>query len=159
MGGKLGTLFAHAGHEVVFSYARSKEKLNRLAREARGNARYTEPLAVLIAHLAYEGTEGPELAYRVERSFRPHGTPEARSSRAKQGRGQKRTCPGIFLFFDRQELLKVDCDLTAGRCTDYGRHSSLCALASRSFRFGVVIPIYRGSLTYNHFIKNASQVV
>lgn len=27
MGGKLGTLFARAGHEVVFSYARSKEKL------------------------------------------------------------------------------------------------------------------------------------
>ena|SRR5271165_1923761 len=27
MGVKLGTLFAHAGHEVVFSYARSKEKL------------------------------------------------------------------------------------------------------------------------------------
>lgn len=39
MGGKLGTLFARAGHEVVFSYARSKEKLNRLARDARGNAR------------------------------------------------------------------------------------------------------------------------
>ena len=31
------------------------------------NARYTEPLAVLIAHLAYGGTEGPELAYRFER--------------------------------------------------------------------------------------------
>ena len=27
MGGKLGTLFARAGHEVVFSYARSEEKL------------------------------------------------------------------------------------------------------------------------------------
>ena len=26
MGGKLGTLFARAGHEVVFSYARSNEK-------------------------------------------------------------------------------------------------------------------------------------
>ena len=39
MGGKLGTLFARAGHEVVFSYARNKEKLNRLAREANGNAR------------------------------------------------------------------------------------------------------------------------
>jgi predicted dinucleotide-binding enzyme len=39
MGGKLGTLFARAGHEVVFSYTRSKEKLNRLARDARGNAR------------------------------------------------------------------------------------------------------------------------
>src|SRR6267143_6134461 len=39
MGGKLGTLFARAGHEVVFSYARSQQKLNRLAREAQGNAR------------------------------------------------------------------------------------------------------------------------
>ncbi len=27
MGGKLGTLFARAGHEVVFSYARSEQKL------------------------------------------------------------------------------------------------------------------------------------
>ena len=43
MGGKLGTLFARAGHEVVFSYARSKEKLNRLARDARGNARADTP--------------------------------------------------------------------------------------------------------------------
>ena len=34
MGGKLGTLFAKAGHEVVFSYARSDRKLKRLAREA-----------------------------------------------------------------------------------------------------------------------------
>jgi len=31
------------------------------------NARYTEPLAVLVGQLAYEGTEGPELAYRFER--------------------------------------------------------------------------------------------
>src|ERR1700691_2517237 len=43
MGGKLGTLFARAGHEVVFSYARSKEKLNHLAREAGGNARAGTP--------------------------------------------------------------------------------------------------------------------
>jgi 8-hydroxy-5-deazaflavin:NADPH oxidoreductase len=43
MGGKLGTLFARAGHDVVFSYARSKEKLNRLAREAGGNARAGTP--------------------------------------------------------------------------------------------------------------------
>jgi 8-hydroxy-5-deazaflavin:NADPH oxidoreductase len=27
MGGKLGTLFARAGHEVVFSYSRSHKKL------------------------------------------------------------------------------------------------------------------------------------
>ena len=29
-------------------------------------ARYTEPFALLVAELAYEGTEGPELAYRFE---------------------------------------------------------------------------------------------
>jgi 8-hydroxy-5-deazaflavin:NADPH oxidoreductase len=39
MGGKLGTIFARTGHEVVFSYARSNDKLKRLARDAQGNAR------------------------------------------------------------------------------------------------------------------------
>ena len=29
-------------------------------------ARYTEPFAMLVAELAYEGEEGPELAYRFE---------------------------------------------------------------------------------------------
>jgi predicted dinucleotide-binding enzyme len=43
MGGKLGTLFARAGHEVVFSYARSEHKLKRLARGAGGNARAGTP--------------------------------------------------------------------------------------------------------------------
>jgi predicted dinucleotide-binding enzyme len=38
MGGKLGTIFARAGHEVVFSYARSEQKLKKLAREAKGKA-------------------------------------------------------------------------------------------------------------------------
>jgi 8-hydroxy-5-deazaflavin:NADPH oxidoreductase len=43
MGGKLGTLFARAGHQVVFSYARSEEKLERLAREAGAHARAGAP--------------------------------------------------------------------------------------------------------------------
>ena len=43
MGSKLGTIFARAGHEVVFSYARSHDKLARLAREARGKARAGTP--------------------------------------------------------------------------------------------------------------------
>lgn len=43
MGGKLGALFARAGHEVVFSYARSQQKLKRLAREAGDNARAGTP--------------------------------------------------------------------------------------------------------------------
>jgi hypothetical protein len=38
MGGKLGTIFARAGHEVVFSYARTAPKLKRLAREAGAHA-------------------------------------------------------------------------------------------------------------------------
>ncbi len=40
MGAKLGTIWARAGHEVVFSYARSEQKLTRLAREAKGQARH-----------------------------------------------------------------------------------------------------------------------
>jgi predicted dinucleotide-binding enzyme len=43
MGGKLGTLFARSGHEVVFSYARSMEKLKKLAKDAKGNARAGTP--------------------------------------------------------------------------------------------------------------------
>src|SRR5690349_8717391 len=43
MGGKLGTIFARAGHEVVFSYARHKAKLEGLARDAGGNARAGTP--------------------------------------------------------------------------------------------------------------------
>jgi predicted dinucleotide-binding enzyme len=43
MGGKLGTLFARAGHDVVFSYSRSDEKLRSLARDAAGTARAGTP--------------------------------------------------------------------------------------------------------------------
>ena len=43
MGGKLGTIFARAGYKVVFSYARSREKLNLLAYEAGKNARAGNP--------------------------------------------------------------------------------------------------------------------
>ncbi len=43
MGGKLGTIFARAGHEVVFSYARSNDKLKKLARNAQGHARAGTP--------------------------------------------------------------------------------------------------------------------
>lgn len=43
MGGKLGTLFARAGHHVTFSYARSDKKLARLARAAGKNGRAGTP--------------------------------------------------------------------------------------------------------------------
>ena len=34
MGSKLGTIFARAGHEVVFSYSHDRKKLERLAKDA-----------------------------------------------------------------------------------------------------------------------------
>ena len=43
MGGKLGTIFVRAGHEVVFSYSRSEKKLQKLARDAGGKARAGTP--------------------------------------------------------------------------------------------------------------------
>ena len=43
MGSKLGTLFARAGHDVVFSYARSMDKLKRLAKDAGHGARAGTP--------------------------------------------------------------------------------------------------------------------
>ncbi|MGO9261875.1 MAG: 3-hydroxyacyl-CoA dehydrogenase NAD-binding domain-containing protein [Bryobacteraceae bacterium] len=43
MGGKLGTIFARAGHEVVFSYARSQKK-----RQAGG--RYVRRIEQHLAH-------------------------------------------------------------------------------------------------------------
>ena len=43
MGAKLGTIFARAGHEVVFSYARSERKLKKLARDAGAKAKAGTP--------------------------------------------------------------------------------------------------------------------
>lgn len=43
MGGKLGTIFARAGHDVVFSYSRSEQKLKMLAREAGGKTSFGTP--------------------------------------------------------------------------------------------------------------------
>jgi predicted dinucleotide-binding enzyme len=43
MGAKLGTIFARAGHEVVFSYSRSQRKLEQLARDAGARGRAGSP--------------------------------------------------------------------------------------------------------------------
>src|SRR5882724_11927657 len=43
MGSKLGTIFARAGREVVFSYSRSERKLHALARDAGAKARADTP--------------------------------------------------------------------------------------------------------------------
>lgn len=43
MGAKLGTIFARAGHDVVFSYSRDGRKLDRLAHEAGHGARAGTP--------------------------------------------------------------------------------------------------------------------
>ncbi|SRR6266567_2586663 len=43
MGGKLGTLFARAGHDVVFSYSHNRSKLEKLARDSGTTARAGTP--------------------------------------------------------------------------------------------------------------------
>ncbi|MFL5610380.1 MAG: NADPH-dependent F420 reductase [Gemmatimonadaceae bacterium] len=43
MGGKLGTIFARAGHDVVFSYSHSEAKLKRLVRDAGARASWGTP--------------------------------------------------------------------------------------------------------------------
>lgn len=43
MGSTLGTIFARAGHEVVFSYSHDEKKLERLARNAGARARAGAP--------------------------------------------------------------------------------------------------------------------
>ena len=43
MGGKLGTLFTRAGHDVVFRYARSRQKIEQLARHPGSQARAGTP--------------------------------------------------------------------------------------------------------------------
>lgn len=43
MGAKLGTIFARAGHEVIFAYSRSLKKLEELAKKAGAQARAGSP--------------------------------------------------------------------------------------------------------------------
>jgi predicted dinucleotide-binding enzyme len=49
MGGKLGTIWARAGHEVVFSYARSEQKLKKLGPHGTPREAVLEADAVLLA--------------------------------------------------------------------------------------------------------------
>src|SRR5947209_19894976 len=80
MGGKLGTIWARAGHEVVFSYARSEQKLKKLARDAKGKARAGTPReaaqdadAVLLA-VHWSRTRSEER--RVGKEGRARGSPK-----------------------------------------------------------------------------------
>src|ERR1700674_2099248 len=60
MGGKLGTIFARAGHEVIFSYARREQKLKTLARNAKGQL--SAAYAVIRCRRKYDSTLSPRLA-------------------------------------------------------------------------------------------------
>lgn len=43
MGSKLGTILTRAGHDVVFSYSRSRQKLKDLAKDAGANTQVGTP--------------------------------------------------------------------------------------------------------------------
>jgi predicted dinucleotide-binding enzyme len=49
IGGKLGTIFARAGHDVTFTYSRSSQKLNDLAKDAGPTAQVGTPGAAVRA--------------------------------------------------------------------------------------------------------------
>ncbi len=49
MGGKLGTIFARAGHDVVFSYARSEQKLKKLGSHGTPREAARDAEVVLLA--------------------------------------------------------------------------------------------------------------
>jgi F420-dependent NADP oxidoreductase-like protein len=63
MGGKLGTIFARAKHQVVVSYSHSERKLKRLAREAGAHVRAGTPResALDADALLLELVQGPQL--------------------------------------------------------------------------------------------------
>ena len=62
MGSKLGTLFARAGHDVVFSYSRDRDKLHQIADDAGGRAKAGTPAEAA----SYGRSKHRELAYRFE---------------------------------------------------------------------------------------------
>jgi predicted dinucleotide-binding enzyme len=43
MGSRLGTIFARAGHDVIFSYSRTRQKLEHLAKDAGAHAQVGTP--------------------------------------------------------------------------------------------------------------------
>src|SRR5467141_1366307 len=49
MGGKIGTIFARAGHEVVFSYSRSEQNLKKLGRHGTPRKAAQDADALLLA--------------------------------------------------------------------------------------------------------------
>lgn len=48
MGAKIGSVFAQLGHEVIFSYSRSEDKLHGLAKSAGKGARAGKPREVAL---------------------------------------------------------------------------------------------------------------
>jgi 8-hydroxy-5-deazaflavin:NADPH oxidoreductase len=62
MGAKLGTIWARAGHEIAFSYARDPRKLEQLARDAGTHARAATPRdAVAHADAVLVAVSWPQL--------------------------------------------------------------------------------------------------
>ena len=76
---KLGTISARAGHEVVFGYARSEQKLKKLARDANCDAGFRDEwLLVYNRHVWLE-----RLAAGDRRSLGRHSSASAGTSRQK----------------------------------------------------------------------------
>src|SRR6266849_2265238 len=100
MGAKLGTIFARAGHEVVFSYARSEQKLKRLAREAGGKARAGTPREAARGRAGRGCVIAGRALAAVRRRPETGGRPVGQARRdllAADERGQHRARRGPYL--------------------------------------------------------------
>ncbi|MGH3930751.1 MAG: NAD(P)-binding domain-containing protein [Pseudonocardiaceae bacterium] len=73
MGSGLGRRWVGAGHEVMFSFSRDQEQLERLAgfepvdAGPLKNARYIEPMGMLFLQLAYGQQMGTSIATKLLR--------------------------------------------------------------------------------------------
>jgi hypothetical protein len=141
MGGKLGTLFARAGHEVVFSYSRSERKLNALAREAGKNARAGTPAeaakdadAVLFA--VHWSRFDDVLSQAGDLSGKVVVTAGRASSTAAMKRAERRWPPRSFATWDSSRWMLGPCAsrATPSRSGSSSESSLTQAPAARSLR-------------------------
>jgi len=87
MGGKLGTVFARAGHDVVFSYARTEQKLKRLARKVGGFGRLAAPSSLRLKAGDQDARSKTRPGTRSRRN--PRDQDEDLAKRRRKGNGPK----------------------------------------------------------------------
>ena len=145
MGAKSGTLCARAGHDVTFSYARSTDKLARLAREAGGNARFGTPAEAAVGADALSLPRNLHAWCPGRLSCRPFGTVPSEvlfGVFAARGRG---TPTGLLYCGDDARAKQVGAALSAiSVSTRWMPAPSRRPATSSRFTMLMALPAYEG---------------